>query len=328
MPHDIDSMMYFGETPWHGLGTKVDRPATAAEAITAAGLDWEAVKVQVFAKHGRGETLVPDTFAMMRSDRMVGADAAILGMVGRVYEPIQNRDAFRFFDPIVGEGAAAYHTAGSLGKGERVWILAKLPGEIKVTDQDITEKYLLLFNSHDGSGAAQVKFTPIRVVCQNTLSMALKGDSLIKVAHTRGASTRMEEVHKAINFINTTYQVIEDNIQRLALIEMDEKRLGEYIDKVFPLDDVQDQKKRGKIEQQRKESVYLYANGKGNAAKGVQATLWAAYNGITEFADHRMVAGTRSQSSRVDRLWFGDAARLKATAFEAAVELSQTWSKT
>lgn len=88
--------MYFGDTPWHGLGTKVDRPATAAEAITTAGLDWQAVKVQVFARHSRGETLVPDTFAMMRSDRMVGADAAILGMVGSQYEPIQNRDAFRF----------------------------------------------------------------------------------------------------------------------------------------------------------------------------------------------------------------------------------------
>ena len=319
--------MYFGDAPWHGLGTKVDRPATAEEAIKAAGLDWETVKVQVVAKHERGETLVPDPFAMMRSDRMVGADAAILGMVGSMYEPIQNRDAFRFFDPIVGEGAAVYHTAGSLGLGERIWILAKLPGEIKVTDQDITEKYLLLFNSHDGSGAAQIKFTPIRVVCQNTLSMALKGESLIKVAHTRGATARMDEVHKAISFINTTYKGIEEKIQQLARIEMDEKRLGEYIDKVFPLDGVKDQKKRSKIEQQRASSVLLYAKGKGNEAKGVQATLWAAYNGITEFADHRMVAGTRSQSSRVERLWFGDAARLKATAFEAAVELSQTWLK-
>ena len=327
MPHDIDNMMYFGETPWHGLGTKVDRPATAAEAITAAGLDWEAVKAPVFAKHGRGETLVPDTFAMMRSDRMVGADAVILGMVGSQYEPIQNRDAFRFFDPIVGEGAAVYHTAGSLGQGERVWILAKLPSEIKITDQDITEKYLLLFNSHDGSGAAQVKFTPIRVVCQNTLSIALKGESLIKVAHTRGASTRMEEVHKAINFINTTYQALEDKMQRLACIELDEKRLAQYMDIVFPIDDVRDQKKRVKMEQQRKGAIYLYANGKGNTAKGVQGTLWAAYNGITEYADHRMVAGTRSQSGRVERLWFGDAARLKATAFDTAVELSEKWSK-
>ncbi len=116
-------------------------------------------------------------------------------------------------------------------------------------------------------------------------------------------------------------------MQGLARIELDEKRLAIYVNMVFPTDDVRDQKKLGKIEQQRRDSCYLFANGKGNAANGVQGTLWAAYNGITEYADYRMVAGTRSQSGRVERLWFGDAARLKVAAFDAAVELSEKWSK-
>jgi phage/plasmid-like protein (TIGR03299 family) len=328
MAHNIDSMMYFGETPWHGLGTELKRPATAAEAIQAAGLDWEAVKVPIFAKHPRGETLVPDTFAMMRSDRMQGADAVILGTVGNQYEPILNRDAFAFFDPIVGEDAAVYHTAGSLGKGERVWILAKLPGEIHVAGQDITEKFLLLSNAHDGSGALQIKFTPIRVVCQNTLSMALKGESFIKIAHMRGATVRLAEVHQDIEFINTTYKRIEDEFQRLAKVLVDDSRLENYLEEVFPIKEDWEPKRTKKVEQHRQEAAALFEGGIGNAAKGVRGTLWAAYNGITEFADHRMVAGTHTQSGRVDRLWFGDAAKLKELAYEKAVEFANSWTKT
>jgi phage/plasmid-like protein (TIGR03299 family) len=320
-------MMYYGDVPWHGLGTKVNKPATALEAIQAAGLDWEAVKLPVYAKHAHGETLVPDTFAMMRSDRMQGADAAILGIVGSQYEPIQNRDAFAFFDPIVGEGAAVYHTAGSLGQGERVWILAKLPGTITVAGQDITEKYLLLYNSHDGSGAAQVKFTPIRVVCQNTLSMALHGDPLIRIAHTRGVSARMGEVHKAIEFIETTYKTIEDIFHRLAKILLDDARLTTYVEAVFPIKKDQEPKSKKKVEEHRREVAMLFKNGRGNTADGVKDTLWAAYNGITEFADYRMVAGARTQSGRIDRLWFGDAAKLKVTAYDKAVELADSWIK-
>lgn len=157
--------------------------------------------------------------------------------------------------------------------------------------------------------------------------MALKGDSLIKVAHTKGASGRMIDVHKSIQFIDTTYQGIEVKIQQLGRTEVDASRLKEYLDKVFPIDGDSDHKKQAKIEQQRRQSIHLFENGRGNTAKGVQGTLWAAYNGITEFADHHMVVGTRNQSSRVERLWFGDAARLKANAFDAAVELAQAWSR-
>ena len=162
------SMMYVNEVPWHKLGTKLENPATAAEAIQAAGLDFNVVKKTL-------TTTAPDLpvvghYATVRTDNL-----QVLGVVGSRYEPIQNRDAFTTFDELVGEGEAIYHTAGVLGKGERIWILAKLPDYIRVNGDDLVEKFLLLTNSHDGSGPVRVKLTPIRVVCENTLTVALDG---------------------------------------------------------------------------------------------------------------------------------------------------------
>jgi phage/plasmid-like protein (TIGR03299 family) len=166
-------MMYVGAEPWHGLGQKLDGPATSVEAIQAAHLDWDVIKVPLFTKQRGRYRDIPNRFGVVRADKSSKGDTAVLGIVGASYKPFQNRQAFAWFDGIVGEGKAIYHTAGALGEGERVWILAKLPGEIRVLGDDVVNKFLLLSNSHDGESSIQVKFTPIRVVCNNTLTMAL-----------------------------------------------------------------------------------------------------------------------------------------------------------
>ena len=159
------ALAYFGETPWHGLGTKLDEPATAAEAIAAAGLDYEVGLKPVITTDG---IPVPQRKAVVRSDT-----DDVIGVVGNNYVPIQNRQCFGFLDAVVAEGRLLYHTAGALGQGERVWLLAKLPSEIRVKNSDdLVNKFLLLSNTHDGSSALRVFFTPIRVVCQNTLNLA------------------------------------------------------------------------------------------------------------------------------------------------------------
>src|SRR5467141_3457753 len=147
MPHQLSEtdgkveMMYVGEKPWHGLGQKLDKPATSVEAIQAAHLDWDVIKVPLFTKQRGRYRDILNKFGVVRADKFSKGDTAILGIVGTSYKLLQNRQAFAWFDGIVGEGRAIYHTAGALGDGERVWILAKLPGEIRVVGDDVVNKF-------------------------------------------------------------------------------------------------------------------------------------------------------------------------------------------
>ncbi|HEV8003906.1 MAG TPA: DUF932 domain-containing protein [Planctomycetaceae bacterium] len=159
MPHELaetsgkKAMVYVGETPWHGLGTRLDNPATAEEAIDAADLNYDVALTPMTTIDGQP---IPDRRAVVRSD-----SSSVLGVVGKSYQPVQNRQCFGFLDAVVGDGRLRYHTAGALGQGERVWMLAKLPDEIRVKDSDdVTEQFLLLSNSHDGSSSLRVFFHP------------------------------------------------------------------------------------------------------------------------------------------------------------------------
>ena len=187
------AMAYFGETPWHKLGTKLDRPATAAEAIEAAGLNYEVRLTSLITENG---IPVTQKKAVVRGDTQ-----DVLGVVGNSYVPVQNREAFQFLDTVVADGEVRYHTAGALGKGERIWMLAKLPGHIRVKNtDDITEKFLLLHNSHDGTSSLRVFFTPIRVVCANTLSVAqrdARGQG-VSIIHKGDLSAKVREAQKVL----------------------------------------------------------------------------------------------------------------------------------
>lgn len=221
------SMFYINEVPWHGLGTKLDKPATAQEAITVAHLDWKVVKLPLFA--GSKRIPVPDRFAVVRrTGDLIAKTDPVLGIVSNEYTPLQNRDAFAFFDPIVGQNAAIYHTAGALGQGERVWILAKLPGHIRVVGDDITEKYLLLSNSHDGKSSVQIKFTPVRVVCQNTLTLALNDGSCWRVSHHSDIHQRLKQAHEMLGLIKIRFDDMEQSFQAMSRVKMNGDRLTEY----------------------------------------------------------------------------------------------------
>jgi len=161
MAHNIDSMAYYGERPWHGLGTNIPARANSLQMIGAAGLNWE-VAMKPIPNVGAHADKKARRFHLIRMPRNTDEIEVPLGVVSARYRALQNKEAFEFFDPIIGDSKAVFETAGSLGNGERIWVLAKVPGEIRVTGDDICSKYLLLSNAHDGRGSVSVKFTPIR----------------------------------------------------------------------------------------------------------------------------------------------------------------------
>lgn len=300
------SMMYVGEVPWHTLGTKLDHPATALEAIEAASLGFTVEKIPL-----KTETLelpVESHFATVRTDTN-----QVLGVVGSRYIPIQNRQAFATFDALVGEGEAIYHTAGALGMGERIWLLAKLPDYIRVKGNDLVEKFLLFTNSHDGSSVVRVKLTPIRVVCGNTLSMALSGvEQEVRIKHTAHASERMKEAHEILGLTNQLYEELDIIFNRMSEKMVSDSVLTGYVRSVFPLP----QRNQSRTEAVHDQVRELFHEGKG--AELSVGSLWGAYNAVTEYIDHNRLAAA-DDSARLKSMWFGSGEKIKKQAFKVAV---------
>ena len=294
-------------SPWHNLGTELDDPATSMEAVEAAGLNYTVIKKPL---RKTSELNAPsdasDLWATVRTDT-----GDVLGIVGDSYEPIQNKEAFAFFDNLIGADEAIYETAGSLGRGERIWILARLPGFIKVHGNDIVNKYLLLSNSHDGSSLVRVKLTPIRVVCNNTLTAALQGAGEVHIRHTADASENMKQALSLLGLANHLYEQLDVIFNRMALTKIDNRQLHDYIQGLVPDDEPESD--NVKFRGIREAFVELYESGQG--ADLSRGTLWGAFNCVTEYTDHKMEG---NPADRLESIWFGRGEQLKLKAFQLA----------
>jgi phage/plasmid-like protein (TIGR03299 family) len=227
------------EKAWHGLGTIIEDYLTSAEAIKHAGLDYTVEKRNLFT-YGDDTTPetedndivmewrvdVPNHYATVRTDI-----DEVLGVVGRDYHVVQNIDAFTFFDSIVGgKDGIRYETAGALGKGERIFITAKLPEYIKVGRNDLIEQFLFLTTSHDGFGSITASFTPIRICCQNTLNAALRGQSnAVKIRHTASAHDRLKEAHKLLGITNLLAKEMEGVFNEWAKVKITDKQVKKLV---------------------------------------------------------------------------------------------------
>jgi phage/plasmid-like protein (TIGR03299 family) len=312
------AMLYAGEVPWHRLGTRLEEPATAQEAINAAGLDYLAELKGIQTKCG---TPIPQRKAVVRSD-----SREILGVVGNSYVPVQNYQAFGFLDAVVADGSLRYHTAGALGKGERVWMLAKLPDDIRVKNSDdITEKFLLLSNSHDGSSSLRVHFTPIRVVCANTLAIAARNGrgQGVSIIHKGDLSAKVRQAQEVLGLAKRFYDEAEEHIDRLARHYPSLRQLEEYFRLVYP-DSPDGESSRTK--NVRQEMFRLFEQGIGHEMPEIRHTTWTALNAVTEYVDHyRSTRGKTSidrASNRLESAWFGSGARLKELAWELALKMA------
>jgi len=322
MPANINSTMYVNEAPWHKRGARLDQPATAAEAITAGGMDWEVQLQPLYTGDGR-TVPVKDRRVVCRTDRLDQADGGQLGVVGRNFTPLQNREAFGFLDPVVGEGAAIYHTAGSLRGGRQIWLLAKLPGEVRVVNDDVAEKFVLLSNSHDGTSAVRVGITPIRVVCQNSLNLAIRGMGGLSIRHQPDVLVRVKEAWRLLGFVHQAFETAGGVMQRMATVPMLNNRLDEYFNAVMPTP-ADDDELRIKVQARHGRFTDLFETGDGNNIAGTRGSLWAAYNAITQWVDRESY--TVRQKEPLRSIWFGDGARLKMRAFDIAAEWSTSAS--
>jgi phage/plasmid-like protein (TIGR03299 family) len=331
MPDNVGCMFYYGETPWHGKGDSLDQPATADEAIKHGGLDWEVELIPIVTREMPASPITK-RMAVVRRDRDPGDPARVLGVVHPGFRPLQNRDGAKIFDALVGRGARIYHTGGYLGNGEVVWLLARLPAEIKIDDNDVVEPYMLFTNSHDGSIAVDFRLTTVRVVCQNTLSIALGGkkrSEVFKRAHQGSYRTLEAEADAFFKFSLESVKELGEAFRAMSRVSFHADSLSDFIGKVVPLpsppvggqaSETALKQYETKVQNLRiiREGIQnVFKNGFQNGLKIPSApeTLWGALNAVTAFVDHAQ----EIKGDRYAHILFGRGASLKQTAYKLAL---------
>ncbi|WP_199119907.1 DUF932 domain-containing protein [Pedobacter sp. ASV28] len=317
---------------WHGLGQIVDQYPTSSEAIQFAGLQYEVQKRTMFIKDDRDNDVslgnyieVPDYNATLRTDNY-----QLLGVVGNDYQIVQNHEAFSFFDAIVGGGdGILYETAGALGKGERIFITAKLPGYIRVGNgDDVTEKYIFMTTSHDGKGSITAAFTPIRIVCQNTLNAALgKMSNVVRIRHTEGAKDRLAEAHKVMGIADTLSVQLGEWFNRFAKVRITDKQLLKLIQvAMVPNKEALLNLQKGNhdelstIYKNTIDRVYSYAlTSDTQQMETTKGTLFGAYNAVTGYFQN--VCSFKNGEAKLKSIIMGGTAQQRSqTAFNLCAD--------
>ena len=221
----VETMFYTREKPWHGLGIRVENAPDSEEALELAGLNWQVVQESIFSTSG---IEIPGYKANVRN-----SDFKVLGIVSDRYKIIQNSEAFSFTDMLIGEGVR-YETAGSLFGGRKIWMLAKLPQEY-IINGDRISPYLVFTNTHDGSGAVRCAVTPIRVVCSNTLNLALSSaERSWSMIHTGDIRHKLDEARNTLLHAEEYMDKLGEEIERLRDIKLTEQQVCDFIDVLIP----------------------------------------------------------------------------------------------
>lgn len=324
MAHEIENMMYVGDTPWHGLGTRFVEPPSLDDAMVAAGLDWK-VEINPIFDHWGGE--IPDKYSISRKVKVDGGilgenELAHLGIVGGRYEPLQNVDAFKWFEPFLDDGLATIETAASLKQGKRVFVLAKIKGDPDVIGKnDEVSRYILLSNSHDGKQAVRAGFTPIRVVCANTLSWAIKdkSSSLIRVNHSAQLKDNLEALRNTMNLANQQFEANAEQFRWLASRQINFYDLKEYIKVSLELQTSVKANGQERENNALNKVISLFEGGRGSDLATAKGTYWGAYNAVNEYLGYFQGKG---QETRVNSLFFGRGNLFNKKALNTAMAMA------
>ncbi len=278
MPANVETMFYVGEAPWHRLGAPLPDIVSWQEAIKAARLDWH---VGLFPVYAHGETGATSAAEGYKAVVRLTSGHRVLGIVSDKYTPVQNEEAFRFLDDVADAGLL-YETAGALSHGETVWALARLPKDAMIADADAVRFYLLLSNSHNGTAPLRVAVTPVRVVCQNTLTMALRSAVRTWAArHVGDPTSRFAEARRTIDLSYEYAGKFEKVANDLCAYRLMDSEMEQILQAVWP---AEHGKRSPRAEKKVEMFRAVYAQGADLAP--YRGTAWAAYNALAAFNDH------------------------------------------
>jgi phage/plasmid-like protein (TIGR03299 family) len=292
-------------TPWHKEGTAINGSFTIEEALDKGEMNFDVELQDLTTSSG---VLAPNFKAVVRTDLN-----KVLGVVSNKYSVLQNRDAGSFFDHLTKDNKAIFDTAGVLNEGRTIWLLAKLEGDpIKIIADDIIEKYLLFTNNHTGLSAARARFTPIRVVCANTLGWAMnrKAREEVAVSHVGDVAERVKFAGELLATAGKFYDEMSEGYRAMARVQLNTVETIEYIkeslrpykpksateEEILELQEQEEQDSR-QLKNEIEVVLNLIDTGRGSSIKGVRGSLWGAYNGITEYVDHYKAVNSKLNST-------------------------------
>lgn len=312
MAHQVETMAYAGEVPWHGLGKRVLPDLTPAQMMQEAGVDWTVRLVPAFANVD-GKNISVGRSALVRE-----SDNKVLSVVGEDWKPVQNSEAFEFFHDFVAAGDMEMHTAGSLRDGQMVWALAKIKDGFTLNKKDQVDSYLLFTNPQMYAKSIDVRFTPIRVVCNNTLTLSLNthSDNMVKVSHR--TEFNADQVKETLGLAHHKLEAYKEMGQFLTSKRYNGESIVEYFKSVFPLVTNKEEGKARK-DLSKGASIALDILETQPGADLAPGTWWNAFNAVTFYTDH--LAG-RNADNRLASAWYGVNKNLKQEALEKAVDFA------
>ena len=322
MAHQVETMAYAGETPWHGLGTRVSNDLSVDEMLEQSGLDWKVRAIPVVGK-ADGIEIKSDHKMLIRE-----SDNKQLTMITDKWNPVQNHEAFDFFREFVDAGSMEMHSAGSLQGGRWVWVLAKISESFELFGGDKVDSYLLFSNPHIYGRGVEIRFTPTRVVCNNTLNLSLGNATDNKVRLNHRSTFDAEMVKEALGIASEKMSKYKEMAQFLGSKTYKTENVAEYMKSVFPGYSKKDIAQPETLTEAQVASLGLSRNAKGAldiletqpGADYAPGTWWNAYNACTYMTDH--VIG-KTQESRLTSAWYGLNKSVKVKALEKAVEYAE-----
>jgi phage/plasmid-like protein (TIGR03299 family) len=317
MAHELEivngeaQMAYVGDVPWHGLGTEVSPDLSPEEFQVAAGLDWDVTKETMKTESG---IIIPNKQALVRS-----SDGTVLDVVGKGWNPVQNSEAFEFFNEYVEAGDMEMHTAGSLKNGQMVWALAKTKESFELFNGDLTENYFLFTNPHQFGKSINIRMTPIRVVCNNTLTLSLskQSDQMVSVNHRKAFDP--DEVKEQMGIAREKMIQYRSMAEFLGSKRFNRENVTQYFNEVF-----------GAPAKEKENNVIPFTSRNAKTAMEnletqpganfAEGSWWQAFNAVTYMTDHLQ---GRGNDARLQSAWYGRNRKVKLGALEKALEYAE-----